>query len=389
MIKFSVLLPTRNRLEYLKQAIHSVVRQDYNHWEIIVSDNDSKEDIKGYITSLDDTRIKYFRTEKFLPVTENWNLALEKSDGDYIIMLGDDDCLLKGYFTKALDWIIAFQSPDLFYSSAFMYSYPHVMPGSPKGALIKWGNAQFLEGKEKPFLLDKKEVIDAVKATMNFKVIYNYNMQFALIHRSLVHKLQKKGKFFQSPYPDYYAMTAVLLVAKRILAVPEPLVVVGITPKSFGYYYFNNKEKEGVEFLKNLPDNDIFDRVKKFLLPGTNMNSCWLFALETIRKNYGKEFHLKPRYSKYRLLQILHKCKRFCIDQSMQTKELRGFSADLFFWEKVIYLLPFYLIAITIRNHPGREGFLYRWTINLSHPQYTMKQIEGDFNNITEVFNSL
>ena len=51
-IKFSVLLPTKNRLELLKSAIWSVREQNYDNWEIIVADNCSQEDIKGYLDSL-------------------------------------------------------------------------------------------------------------------------------------------------------------------------------------------------------------------------------------------------------------------------------------------------------------------------------------------------
>ena len=44
----SVLLPTKNRLTYLRYAVESVRRQDYPHWEIVISDNHSEEDILGY-----------------------------------------------------------------------------------------------------------------------------------------------------------------------------------------------------------------------------------------------------------------------------------------------------------------------------------------------------
>jgi glycosyltransferase involved in cell wall biosynthesis len=42
-MKFSVLLPTRNRLNLLSYAIETVIRQDYSDWEIIISDNCSEE----------------------------------------------------------------------------------------------------------------------------------------------------------------------------------------------------------------------------------------------------------------------------------------------------------------------------------------------------------
>ncbi len=48
----SVLLPTRNRLEYLRTAIETVRRQDDGDWELVVSDNDSEEDIAGHVASL-------------------------------------------------------------------------------------------------------------------------------------------------------------------------------------------------------------------------------------------------------------------------------------------------------------------------------------------------
>src|SRR4051794_10427964 len=99
-MKFSILLPTRNRTEYLSHAVYTILNQDYDNWEAIVSDNHSEQDIAAYVASLGEPRIKYFRTNGFVSVTENWNTALEKSSGDYVIMLGDDDGLLSGYLRK-------------------------------------------------------------------------------------------------------------------------------------------------------------------------------------------------------------------------------------------------------------------------------------------------
>lgn len=392
MLKFSVLLPTRNRLEYLRYAITSVIEQDYDNWEIIVSDNFSEENIKGYIDSLNDKRIKYFKTSSFIPVTDNWNNALEHSSGDYVIMLGDDDCLMKGYFKKSFELINQYQFPDLLYTSALNYVYPEVFKEHPHGLLNKWGNASFFEGKETPFLLEKQEALDLAKETMNFKVMFNFNAQFALISSKLIHELQKKGPFYQSPYPDYYSMTVLFLNARSILAVPDPLVIIGTTPKSFGYYYFNNKEKQGNEFLKNLPDEKIYNNVKKYLMPGTSLFSSWLLAMETVKYNYGEEFKLKVNYRKYRFLQVIYHYKLFASQEGFEAKNLIEMAKSLFWWEKLIYLIPFYLIAQYVRMHSQkevREGMAHNMTISFSHPQYTMKRIEGQFYNILKVFESM
>ena len=124
MATFSILLPTRNRLDLLKRAIQTVLRQDFEDWEIVISDNYSDEDIQPYVESLNDSRIRYQRTDSFVPVTDNWNRALEASRGDYVIMLGDDDGLLRGCLSGLHNYIQQYDNPDAFYTSAALYAYP-------------------------------------------------------------------------------------------------------------------------------------------------------------------------------------------------------------------------------------------------------------------------
>ena len=84
-------------------------------------------------------------------------------------MLGDDDALMWNYFQTTLELIDQFDSPDLFYTSALLYAYPQVLPEFPQGLLHRWGNAEFLEGKTDPYILDKKEVFEVVKKSLTFK----------------------------------------------------------------------------------------------------------------------------------------------------------------------------------------------------------------------------
>jgi glycosyltransferase involved in cell wall biosynthesis len=96
--KFSVLLPTRNRASLLVEAIETVRAQDFEDWEIIVSDNASIEDVRGIIENIADPRIVYLRSDEPLSVTDNWNRAIDAAQGRWIVMLGDDDGLVPGYF---------------------------------------------------------------------------------------------------------------------------------------------------------------------------------------------------------------------------------------------------------------------------------------------------
>lgn len=387
-MKFSVLLPTRNRLEYLKYAVLSVLKQGYDNWEIIISDNHSEENIADYVASLKDPRIKYFRTNAFLPVTDNWNNALKHSTGDYIIMLGDDDCLLSDFFKNSLNYITKFDKPDLIYSSALLYAYPHVFPDHPEGYTNIWGNACFLEGRKEPFIIDKQEAIRLVKETLNFKVMFNFNMQFSLVSRKIVDKLKKQGEFYQSPYPDYYATTVLMLTADKILAVPRPLVAVGITKKSFGYYFFNEKEEDGVAFLQNIPEQKTVAQVSQYIMPGTDMNTSWLLAMETVKQNFGEAYQLKVNYRKYRFLQTLHYFKRFALRQ-IGYKSLLNLNKYLNLEEKITFCLPLYLETKWIRMQRREDKRFIRSHMlgtRYSHPPYAMKEVVEKFPNILALF---
>ncbi len=387
-MKFSVLLPTRNRLDLLKFAVESVLRQDYNHWEIIISDNFSEQDIKPYIVSLSDERIKYFRTESFISVTENWNRALNFSSGDYFIMLGDDDCLMQGYFSKMKSYIEKFNNPDLLYSSAYLFAYPGVLPDSPKGYLHTFSKGDIFQSHKIPFFLDSKKAIGLVESSLNFKIKFDYNMQFSLIKKSLVNDLIKFGSFFQSPYPDYYASNALLLKSPKILVIPIPMVTIGISKKSFGFYYFNNNEAAGNKFLKNVSDPKILNKLKHVILPGSNMNDSWLIAMETLVRNYGKEFKLKTNYSRYRILQILEVYANL-LTNSVESNILIFVRKKLNIFEKVILDLPLSFLYFLLKKFPYEQRKQFsRFILFLrgSHPKRKFRFFEGQFQNIIDVF---
>jgi glycosyltransferase involved in cell wall biosynthesis len=389
-MKFSVLLPTRNRLELLKYAIETVRRQDYDDWEIIVSDNFSEEDIVSYVLSLQEPRIKYFRTASFLPVTDNWNNALEKCSGDYVIMLGDDDCLMKGYFRLMAAAIREFNEPDFIYTKAFMYAYPGVIPDHPNGYLRLGGCASFFGSKDKPFLLGAKEALDLVRQSMNFRLSFDFNMQFSAISRKFICSLEYAGKFFQSPYPDYYAHNVMFLKADRILIYPLPIVTVGISPKSFGFYYHNRLEKQGTEFLNNVPDPAIAKKIEGIVLSGNDINTCWLYSMETILTNFGKEFDFSVKYLRYRFLQVLHVFKGYYCDKTFSREGLKSLCDNMRIWEKLLYgasikpcFMSLFIMPWAMKRHIANclQGFLGR-----QYPSIDTKVSANSFTNILEVF---
>ena len=87
----SVVIPTRNRPDWLRLALSSALSQTYSPMEIIVID-DASEDSHAYadIEALD-PRVRYVRNERPLGPSGARNLGIYLAKGDLVAFLDDDD----------------------------------------------------------------------------------------------------------------------------------------------------------------------------------------------------------------------------------------------------------------------------------------------------------
>ncbi len=93
-MKVTVAIPTYNNLKDLKRALDSVFMQDFEDYEIIIADNSTNNETEEYIKNLNNTSINYFRNIPTITPSANWNKMLDKSQGEYIKILFDDDWFL-------------------------------------------------------------------------------------------------------------------------------------------------------------------------------------------------------------------------------------------------------------------------------------------------------
>jgi glycosyltransferase involved in cell wall biosynthesis len=360
-LKFSILLPTRDRLEYLRAAIETVVRQDYEDWELIVSDNLSVADVRAYVEGLGDARIKYFRTSETLPVTDNWNRALDASSGDYVLMLGDDDGLMPGYFRKVQRTINEFDDPDVIYSRALLIAYPSVIPGHEEGYVHTMGCATFFEGLGAPRMLETAVARQLVRASMELRLRFDFNMQLFTLKRRTIETLRRAGRFFHSPFPDYYVANLLFLRADRIVIHPDRLTAVGITPKSYGFFHFNRRENEGAELLRNM-GGEGGRELERILLPGSRMNTCWLLAMKRLADLDAASLGLAPSYRRYRLVQTADWLEKRYVEGSMSSDDARGAAQSLRPWERALYRSAEAALSFTPGSmRPAFLALLKRW----------------------------
>jgi len=98
-MKTSIVIPAyemKGKGEYfLDQLLTSIVHQDYDNYEVVVSDNSDNDDLLDLILSYNDTRIRHLFHDK-KGSSANINNAIEHATGDIIKPMFQDDYLGSG-----------------------------------------------------------------------------------------------------------------------------------------------------------------------------------------------------------------------------------------------------------------------------------------------------
>ena len=88
----SVILPTYNRLSYLRQAVDSVLAQTFTDWELIIADDGSDEQTRAYLASCESLPcVRVILLPRLGNPGAVRNVALREARGEYIAFLDSDD----------------------------------------------------------------------------------------------------------------------------------------------------------------------------------------------------------------------------------------------------------------------------------------------------------
>jgi glycosyltransferase involved in cell wall biosynthesis len=278
-MKFSVLLPTRNGGPFLENCIHSILGQGYDDLELIISDNANSDKTPEIISQfIRNPRVKALRLETPVSVTDNWNNALSASSGDYILMMGDDDYLLPGYFLWMEQILNKYDQPDCVVHNAYSYVAPGSIADNPH-SFYSESHFHFGDDLAEEGLLSPAQRSGIVRDMFDFKVRIPLNMQTTLVARKAFGMVG--GGVFQKPFPDHYALNALLLTAPNWVFSPKKPLVVGVSPKSFGHYVYSNKQASGLSYLGI--NADFPGR-----LPGNELLNGMHVWLALLKENYPK-----------------------------------------------------------------------------------------------------
>lgn len=96
----SICIPAYRRPRELREALLSVVGQDFHDLEVVVGDDSG--DGEDVVLAIGDPRVRYIRNHTRLGMAGNWSSTLDHARGQYRALLMDDDVLLPGFLSKTV-----------------------------------------------------------------------------------------------------------------------------------------------------------------------------------------------------------------------------------------------------------------------------------------------
>lgn len=200
----SIGLPVFNGEHFLRQALDSLLAQDYQNFEINISDNASTDDTNNICLeyAAKDPRIRYHRSPSNMGVCVNFDRTLKLSSGKYFMWAADHDLWHPTFISQCVSLLEQDQQVVIAY---------------PQGELID------LDGAVISRITEKVETRGMSSALKRYKcLIWNIalcNMIYGLFRRDVLNQVGA----FKEIYGADYLLLAKILMRGQSAHIAEPL----------------------------------------------------------------------------------------------------------------------------------------------------------------------
>lgn len=251
---FSVIIPQKNRAEYLYSTLLTCMVQDYPNFEVIVSDDCSDDDSVRVVKDLmkRDSRIRLFAHEHHLGMRDNFEFALNQVKSGFVIALGGDDGLVPGCIWRMYQ-ILSETGKELLTWIPASFCYPTPGSGMHNIFLVK------RKKKKQIKILKSKDFLQKLARTFRYQIDecpMFYIKGVASVE--LVNRVKSRtadNSFYYCPTPDGFSGVVLSGEVEDYVFTNEPLSIGGTTIKSQGQNYRRTDKQSRAEAEQFFNDN--------------------------------------------------------------------------------------------------------------------------------------
>lgn len=254
-IHFTVIIPTKDRAQYLKETLKTCTNQDYDNLEIIVSDDGSIDNSREMVEEIarKDPRVRLVSPGSGVGMLDNFEFALNHVKPGFVIALGGDDGLMPNSIVRMRD-IIVETGTELLTWPTSTYFYPktkmengqlilHLRKGKLTSGIKMVKSKDFLERQSQNLFY----ISDIESPMIYVKSVVSTNLIEKVKSRS------SEGRFYSCSTPDGYSGIVLAGEVEEYVYSGEPLSIHGVSPTSQGLGYLTKSEeakKNSEDFFK-------------------------------------------------------------------------------------------------------------------------------------------
>lgn len=298
-MKISIVIPTRERSQYLRHSVQTALQIDDANVEIVVSDNASSDGTQELIHEFDDPRLVYVNTGTRMSMRENFEYAFQATTGEYLVFFGDDDGILPRQF-KFLRQLLETYTPDGLSWIKSTYGWPIEGYGKKTGGVRLYGSNCF--GPPRPFHgsdnLDKLLTADVANLRPVPDIYHGCLSRAYMLQTSM-----DKTTVFDSAIPDVNLTYRSILKDGNFIGVYHPFSINGYSPASTGGGHgAEQKNRSETGSSQVFSRENQTDSLSDVLPHAGSVALAFFSTLETLRRNHALEKFQPDYLSWYRFI---------------------------------------------------------------------------------------
>ncbi|NUZ09602.1 glycosyltransferase [Pseudoalteromonas sp. McH1-7] len=259
--QFSIVLPTKDRPELVLHCLKLLLEQDFQNYEIIISDNGTipLTETKALCELLSNVKVKYVRPINRLNMCENWEYAIQFAKGEWVTIISDKFMFTK-HFLSSISKLENLHSYDVVTWQFEHFECKEVnnerLNGEYHPLMKPYNSIEYSASEE----LERRFEFSQPLFYRKYRNRNNYGKIYSGFVRSSVIKKVKEnfGLIFPPCSPDFTSMLGILNENPKCLDIGISLMLVLNVPEySYGEqtkksiekciesstYYFSSKEK--------------------------------------------------------------------------------------------------------------------------------------------------
>ncbi len=251
-MRFSIVIPTRDRAEYLEKTLLTCTMQTYSDLDVIVSDDASSDATREVVqrAAARDPRIRYVTPGRPVGMRDNFEFALTHVEPGFVMALGSDDGLLPHAIEGIREALFA-TGKDLLTWATPVFNYAGVK--TPASQLICPTGSGLREVSSDKFLARQSRDLSYV-TDVEFPMIYVKGV----VSTHLVDRVRDRSpdrRFYTCSTPDGYSGIVLAGEVDSFAFSRTPFSIFGASPTSQGIAYLSGDpeaKKQSEQFFNDV-----------------------------------------------------------------------------------------------------------------------------------------